>query len=559
MEELGEELFGTKFLDSWHAHYAKLEAYLQQNSFNKLLETGDAGDGLLKWIEIQGRLKNKLPLALRNKLTELNVDFYLQADFWGQRYGQLVLFYQQHGHAHLPAADEKYEALNAWLFRQLQGKKYLSESQFSRLDALAVDWDIITSRDQRWEQMYGRLKEFKETFDHCQVPQNWEPDKSLANWVRVQRRLHATAKLNPKRANRLHALNFIWHVQTIYDAQWQHYFGVLQAFYQAHGHCRVPGKQKQLTSWIENQRTAKRTNTMLPARNKQLTEIGFNWSSKGIKINNWEKSYKLLIAYKRANGHCFVPVKYKENKSLGYWVASQRRMEAQGQLTEVKKKKLSQLGFVWNNHTQEQLQSIYDSQWTLNFEQLKIYQQEYGNCQVSLKINPKLQRWTKWQRMLFCEGRLSAERLARLNEIRFPWNIQEGYWMKMYEALTDFRSAFGHTRVPHKWVPNRQLVVWVYRQKLKRSELTAQKVELLNMIDFDWELQRRKVASWNNMYECLIKFKEAFGHTRVPVKGAEDQKLGKWVSRMRYEKEKLFPERKALLEKIEFDWGYQLV
>jgi hypothetical protein len=448
--------------------------------------------------------------------------------------------------------------LKDWLLRQIIAKKYLPESRFQKLDLLGVDWDLVITRDQRWEQMYGKLKEFKNTFSHCQVPQNWDLDKSLANWVRVQRRMKAAHKLRPDREKLLSELNFVWHMQAIYDSQWQHFYKELNSFYQVHGHCRVPGKNKQLTSWIENQRTAKKNNLLPAAREQQLNEIKFIWNFKAFKKNNWALHFNQLRAFRKKFGHCLVPLNYKEDKALGIWVASQRKLEANNKLEETKKNKLDQLGFVWSNNTHRQLKEIYDSQWNLNLERLKIYKQVYGSCQVSLKINPALQRWTKWQRTLFYQGKLSKERIEKLNEIRFPWNIQEGYWMKMYEALTDFKNQFGHTKVPFQWPPNPQLSAWVYRMKLNKSELNQQKIELLNMIGFNWTLKRKTMVSWQDMYNCLLKFKLEYGHTRVPVKWLPDPKLGKWVSRMRRERENLNPERSALLESLKFDWGYRI-
>jgi len=555
MDSLKQTLFDTKFLDYWFYHYHQLEAYLAQKEEGQLLEMGDMDAELERWVSIQSRLKNKLPVELRNKLTELNFDFDEKGNIWEHRYRQLTSFVKANGHLILPANEEKYEVLKDWLLRQIQDKSYLSESQVQKLDLLGVNWNIPTTRDQRWEQMYLKLKEFRQTYGHCQVPQNWEHDKTLANWVGVQRRLYAANKLRPDRETKLNKINFIWHFSAVYDAQWQQCYEALKKFCQEHGHCRVPGSNKQLTSWIENQRTAKKNKTLLAERETQLNEINFIWSFKAIKTNSWNEKYQQLKAFKQNYGHCFVPVKYKENPSLGNWVASQRKLEAMGQLAEDKKQWLTQLGFVWNHNTQKQLQNNYNAQWNLNFERLKIYQQVYGSCQVSLKINPVLQRWTRWQRKLFYEGKLSAERLAKLNEIRFPWNIQEGYWMKMYQALTDFKQQFGHTRVPHQWEPNRQLAAWVYRMKLNKPELTPQKVELLNMINFDWQQRRKTVVSWELMYNRLLQFKHEYGHTRVPVKWAKDPKLGKWVSRMRHEKDNLYPERIASLNRIAFDWG----
>ena len=57
------------------------------------------------------------------------------------------------------------------------------------------------------------------------------------------------------------------------------------------------------------------------------------------------------------------------------------------------------------------------------------------------------------------------------------------------------------------------------------------------------------------MYSRLLKFKQEYGHTSVPVRWSPDLKLGKWVSRMRHEKDKLPAEREALLNNLPFDWG----
>jgi hypothetical protein len=79
-------------------------------------------------------------------------------------------------------------------------------------------------------------------------------------------------------------------------------------------------------------------------------------------------------------------------------------------------------------------------------------------------------------------------------------------------------------------------------------------VALLDQIGFDWSLRKKTMASWESMYDRLLAFRDAHHHTRVPAKWHPFPKLGKWVSRMRYEREKLDPERVSLLERINFDW-----
>jgi len=247
MEELGNKLFNSKFLENWHCHFHNLKAWLEQNRIGDLLLTTEMDEELVKWIGIQNKIKNKLPAELRNKLAVLNFDLDQKGDIWEHKCRQLALFAQENGHINLPDGT-KYEALKDWSLRQIQNKPYLSESQINKLEKLGIDWDLTFTREQRWNLMFLKLKEFHLTYGHCQVPQKWERDKTLANWVRVQRTLRAAHKLRQDRESKLNSLNFVWHIQTLYDAQWQHYYQQLKAFFQEHGHCRVPGKYKQLTS-----------------------------------------------------------------------------------------------------------------------------------------------------------------------------------------------------------------------------------------------------------------------------------------------------------------------
>lgn len=301
MEEIAKQIINAEFLDNWYRHYYKLEAYLNQNSNDQFSQTEGIDKDLVKWIGIQSKIKNRLPFELKSTLAALKFDFDQKDSLWEYMYQQLASFAKKKGHTHLPS-DEEYELLKDWLLRQIQGKKYLSKSRYRKLDLLVVNWDMVITRAQRWEQMYLKLKVFYETFGHCLVPQRWEQDKSLANWVCVQRRMHAINMLRPERERKRNDLKFIWHIQVIYDAQWQHYYQELQRFYQNYGHCRVPGKNKQLTSWIENQRTARKNKVLSAEREQQLNKINFIWSFKDIKRNLWDEKDEQLCAFKQKLG-----------------------------------------------------------------------------------------------------------------------------------------------------------------------------------------------------------------------------------------------------------------
>ncbi|MFT2010550.1 helicase associated domain-containing protein [Pontibacter sp. 13R65] len=546
MAKLAKELFDSRFLEKWYRHYQQVV------TGGALAAAQD--ENLAQWLRIQARIRHMLPKELQEKLATLPPDLEEVQHSWEARFRQLANFAQQHGHTYLPA-DAAYEELKDWLIRQVIAKTYLSASQLQRLDQLGVDWEMTISRDHRWEQMWHRLQDFKELFGHCRVPQKWPHDKQLALWVTIQRRLHANNKLREDRARKLSQLNFTWNGHDVYQEQWEGFFGQLLAFRQAQGHCRVPCRHRKLVSWIERQRLLKKKGQLPDEREERLNKIDFIWEASSARKKNWEDKYRQLRAYRQRHGHSFVPVNCRENRELGCWVATQRALEAKGKLEARKRQKLDQLGFVWAGQTQRTLQERHEAIWEQNFEKLRAYYQQHGTCQVSLQDDAQLQRWTVWQRKQFYKGKLAASRIDRLNELRFPWSVQEGYWLRMYEALADFKKQFGHTRVPYQWEGDPQLAAWVYRIKLQQGELSMQKKELLGQLGFDWKVSRRQVVEWEGMYRRLVAFAKEHGHTRVPVKWPEDPKLGKWVSRMRQERTKLDEERVALLNRIGFSWS----
>lgn len=552
MTNFDSVFLSKEFLERWDINFKKLEKHIiKHGPLN-----GQVEGELARWVEHQIEIKHLLPEELKNKLSDLGVELAKKDNSWQAMYEQLYGFVTTHGHTHIHL-DKEHEILRDWLTRQIINRSLLTEAQFQQLDSLHVDWEMTVSRDHRWDVMYQRLRQFYYTYGHSRVPQKWSEDKQLALWVQVQRRMHTQGKLLKYREEKLREVDFIWSIQTVFDSQWKNQYEKLKAFYKKHGHTRVPSKNTKLVGWMERQRMAKNQNKLASERKKLLEDIHFIWDFKAIKNKAWEEKYNQLRAYKKEHGNAFVPVNYKENKSLGTWVASQRWLEAKDNLEPGKRKKLDQLGFVWSKDTERKLKAINDQKWEASFNKLKAYKKKHGTCQVSLKVDRVLQRWACWQRKAFYEGKLPQDRLDRLNEIRFPWSIQEGYWMKMYDALIDFKQKFGHTRVPFQWAENHKLADWVYRTRVNKDSLEVQKVELLDDIGFDWSLSRRNVVSWKDMYARLITFKQSQGHTKVPVKWKEDPKLGKWVSRMRHERENLDPERVALLEALEFDWGYK--
>ena len=146
-------------------------------------------------------------------------------------------------------------------------------------------------------------------------------------------------------------------------------------------------------------------------------------------------------------------------------------------------------------------------QWTENFEKLCDYVKSHGHCQVPHKYNedPALARWVKRQRYqhkLKLEGKPSTmtdERIAVLEKIGFVWDSHIAAWEQRINELMDYRSLYGHCNVPSSYPQNRQLAVWVKRQRRqykffgegRPSNMSQDRIEALERIGFEWELRCR--------------------------------------------------------------------
>jgi hypothetical protein len=80
-------------------------------------------------------------------------------------------------------------------------------------------------------------------------------------------------------------------------------------------------KDKSLGIWVSTQRKHHINNKLRVDRKDILDKIGFAWKDDGaltFKPNDklWHQQYEKLLEYKRKIGHCMVPNKYKDDKSL---------------------------------------------------------------------------------------------------------------------------------------------------------------------------------------------------------------------------------------------------
>ena len=270
----------------------------------------------------------------------------------------------------------------------------------------------------------------------------------------------------------------------------------------------------------------------------------------------WEESFRALQDYKQVHGNCSVPAKFQQDRALGQWVEKIRRKAIP--ISDTQRDRLSRLGVDW-----ETLQQKMDRQWNAKYLRLKEYYEVFGDTRVpaptaaSLRSTDGMQkkpwaeeigRWVRAQRSFYSQGRLSQEKVRKLDAIRFEWVIQprtkrpdstsrDRKWQTQYQKLVEFYKQNGHCMVTINNNDDPSLFHWVKAQReyYKRNALRVDRQELLDSIGFVWYCDdsdfdaSHNQRQWETMLHLLEDYKREHGHVHVSRNGI-DSLLGNWLS-----------------------------
>ncbi|MFM9968435.1 MAG: Helicase associated domain protein, partial [Burkholderiales bacterium] len=359
---------------------------------------------------------------------------------WDERYGQLIAYNATFGDCNVPTNSANNATLGRWCStqRQIYKTNQLSPDRIAHLDELGFVWDLFASA---WEEMFVALTTYERDHGDCNVPQGWTVNPKLGTWCNNQRNLFKTNSLSRKRVARLERLGFVWDPLV---TAWEQMYIALRGYQVDHGHCNVPQRWQEnpeLGIWCGVQRRSKCSNKLSSDRVNRLDQLGFVWDPLAAA---WEEMFTALTEYERNHGNCDVSVLDAEYSELGRWVANQRSRLHAGKLDESRKVQLDAIGFTWDTR---------DETWATQFAELLRYKSAHGDCRVPRrwKENLDLARWVGTQRQKMKNGRLASERISRLSEIGFEWDIADSNWEKNFEALEAYRREFRDFNVPENW------------------------------------------------------------------------------------------------------------
>lgn len=472
---------------------------------------------------------------------------------WDFMYGEAEKYYRKNGNLLPPqtyVTEDGYR-LGQWIVTQrinhTKNDPVLTQNRIEKLNKIGMQW--LGLKDRLWEESFKRAADFYKEHGHLRVKK--EEDSALLSWIINQRQKYRINELSPDRFERLGKIGMVWELED----SWNTKFQSAKQYYYENGNLNVPADYVTndgitLGRWL---RTVKNNYTLgvLPEeKKKQLESIGMEWDS--VKDRTWAMFFELAKEYYQKYGNLNVNIKYatEDGVKLGIWISSQRYAYSKNKLSEERIHRLESIGMSWQRDI---------SRW----EEGYLHAADY--FEVNQTLNPTvgytsadgfpLGVWVSAQRRKYQSGKLSDERINRLEKLKIDWNPIEALWQEGYANAMEYRKIYGNLYANSSYITDDgyKLGTWLNNQRTKyrTGKLSYEHIELLNKIDMVWSKNESK---WYQGYSYASEYFTKNNNLNIPQDYVTDDgyKLGEWLGSQRRQcrNGKLDAERQERLENI---------
>lgn len=484
---------------SWEVFFKEfVEAKKTRPEWPYISKEQDETKSLGIWCMTQRERKRKgiLYPEREKRLTEVGFSWIPNDEKWERKFRQLIEYKERFKRTTVTTKDfEKYPEyyeLHHWIrLQKRNGQKssYLAERK-KRLEEIGFDFSSDDVKGS-WLDFFNQLKEYKNEFGDCNVPQIGKTHKQLGRWLNDQRHKYGKEKLLDDRKKLLNDLGVIWN---IIEFEWELKFQDLKKYFSQHGDFDVKQSDteyKGLYNWLYKIRK----NGVSTEKKKRFDEIDFDFTDN--KRANWYDMFNQLAKFKEINGHTNIPIKYPKNQELAKWVLAQKVLQRKNELDKEKLDILNAINFQWTR----QLIPAYVSANTRNpaswyemFEKLKNYKLKNGNFNIPKNYpqDQELSIWIYYQKQLNRDNKLSEEKTKAFKDIEFTFpkpKENQMTWEERFEELLQFKTNNGHCKIPIRYKKNPQLATWVRTQRRGYVEgtINPDKKKKLESVGFIWK------------------------------------------------------------------------
>ncbi len=292
-----------------------------------------------------------------------------------------------------------------------------------------------------------------------------------------------------------------------------------------------------------------------------MTKINRARKTPRAKITRWDKQWDRqlghLLKFRAKTGRWpKAAEEYPGDNRIGLWANRQRDLHERGELAPERVSALQKAGFDWNRTDARGMH--WDEQFAHLLEYRRRHKDEWPIARAEFPKGNRLGLWVWRQRQAAAAGTLPKSRRARLEKIRFPFELPDS-WEEHVKTLAQYRAKH-----PDRWPKAREefpkgnrLGLWCHLQRCahKAGKLAPERVADLDKLDFQWSL---KEVTWNRFFELLKEYKRA-NPDKWPVLNAAalaDRRLIAWCSIQRGKRRagRLGAGQIAKLDKLGFRW-----
>eukprot|EP00804_Cyclotella_cryptica_P019454 CCRYP_006630-RC/>CCRYP_006630-RC protein AED:0.24 eAED:0.24 QI:0/0.33/0.25/1/0.33/0.25/4/610/455 len=219
--KLNEIGFVWVMRDSWETRYNELVEYTREFGHCNITLRYKPNPELGKWVNHQREAYKKFKTeGETSTMTQERIDLLEAIGFvwkvepqWNTRFSELVNYKREHGDCNVPAKYKPNRKLGVWVYRHRTEFKNgkLPQEHIKKLNDIGFSWN---AHDSAWMLRYSQLMIYKREFGHCIVPQHYEPNPSLAEWVLAQRKHFKAGRLSEARIVKLNELGFTWEIRS---------------------------------------------------------------------------------------------------------------------------------------------------------------------------------------------------------------------------------------------------------------------------------------------------------------------------------------------------------
>jgi hypothetical protein len=221
-----------KITSAWKNNFQRLAEFCRTHGHCNVPFKGELRM-LAKWATRQ-RTKSQLSDEQIDLLLSIRYSWETKQEkddaAWNAMLERLAKYKRENGNCIVPQNYNTDPELGTWVAnqRRLDKQKKVTLERKEKLDELGFVWAVWSAKEKpkkgtnsiaerKWEQMFGKLKEYKNKHGDCRVPYNFSQDTSLAMWVSTQRREYSqkswygeNRQIREDRKARLDSIRFSW-------------------------------------------------------------------------------------------------------------------------------------------------------------------------------------------------------------------------------------------------------------------------------------------------------------------------------------------------------------